>query len=58
MYSGVSLDSFVKKITLQRITAEGLNNLGGHVEVMAENEGLYGHKNAVTVRLEKLASES
>jgi histidinol dehydrogenase len=57
MYSGVSLDSFVKKITLQRITAEGLNNLGSHVEVMAENEGLYGHKNAVTVRLEKLASE-
>jgi histidinol dehydrogenase len=57
MYSGVSLDSFVKKITHQRITAEGLNNLGSHVEVMAENEGLYGHKNAVTVRLKKLASE-
>ncbi|MFB0908897.1 MAG: histidinol dehydrogenase, partial [Spirosomataceae bacterium] len=57
MYSGVSLDSFVKKITHQRITAEGLSNLGSHVEVMAENEGLYGHKNAVTVRLKKLASE-
>jgi histidinol dehydrogenase len=57
MYSGVSLDSFVKKITHQRITAEGLNNLGSHVEVMAENEGLHGHKNAVTVRLKKLASE-
>ncbi|MFT6205244.1 MAG: histidinol dehydrogenase [Spirosomataceae bacterium] len=57
MYSGVSLDSFVKKITHQRITAEGLNSLGSHVEVMAENEGLHGHKNAVTVRLKKLASE-
>jgi histidinol dehydrogenase len=58
MYSGVSLDSFVKKITHQRISAEGLKKLGPYVEIMAENEGLYGHKNAVTVRLEKLVSES
>lgn len=54
MYSGVSLDSFVKKITMQRIDAEGLKKLGPHVEVMAENEGLHGHKNAVTVRLASL----
>ncbi len=57
MYSGVSLDSFVKKITLQRITAAGLQSLGPHVEVMAENEGLVGHKRAVSVRLEKLVGE-
>lgn len=56
MYSGVSLDSFVKKITMQRITEVGLRNLGPHVEIMAENEGLDGHKNAVTVRLKKIAN--
>ena len=53
-YSGVSLDSFVKKITYQKITAEGLKNLGPVVEVMAENELLHAHKNAVTIRLNSL----
>ncbi len=53
-YSGVSLDSFVKKITYQKITAEGLKNLGPTVEVMAANELLEAHKNAVTVRLNYL----
>lgn len=51
-YSGVSLDSFVKKITLQQISKEGIKNLGPIVEKMAEAEQLFAHKNAVTVRLE------
>ncbi|SDA52158.1 histidinol dehydrogenase [Algoriphagus alkaliphilus] len=53
-YSGVSLDSFVKKITYQKITAEGLKTLGPVVEVMAANELLEAHKNAVTIRLNYL----
>lgn len=53
-YSGVSLDSFVKKITFQSITKEGLKNIGKTIEVMAEAESLTAHKNAVTVRLNKL----
>jgi histidinol dehydrogenase len=53
-YSGVSLDSFVKKITFQHLTSEGLKNLGGAVELMAQAEGLEAHKNAVTIRLNKL----
>lgn len=51
-YSGVSLDSFVKKITIQEVNMEGLQNIGPAVELMAEAEGLWAHKNAVTVRLE------
>ena len=50
-YSGVSLDSFVKKITYQKITAKGLQALGPAVEIMAANEQLDAHKNAVTLRL-------
>ncbi len=50
-YSGVSVDSFVKKITFQHITAEGLQNLGPTVEILAELEGLQAHKNAVSIRL-------
>ncbi len=50
-YSGVSLDSFVKKITFQKISKEGIGNIGRAVELMAEAEGLYAHKNAVTIRL-------
>ncbi|EIM78581.1 bifunctional histidinal dehydrogenase/ histidinol dehydrogenase [Nitritalea halalkaliphila LW7] len=53
-YSGVSLDSFVKKITYQKITAEGIQILGPTVEIMAEHELLEAHKNAVTVRLKSL----
>lgn len=53
-YSGVSLDSFVKKITYQKLTPEGIQNIGPTVEVMAENELLHAHKNAVTVRLNSL----
>jgi len=54
MYSGVSLDSFVKKISFQQLTTGGLRNIARIVEVMAEAEGLQAHKNAVTVRLNKL----
>ncbi len=53
-HSGVSLDSFVKKITYQKITAKGIAKLGPTVEIMAENERLDAHKNAVTMRLEYL----
>ncbi|GHE31330.1 histidinol dehydrogenase [Sphingobacterium griseoflavum] len=49
-YSGVSVDSFVKKITFQHINAEGLNQIGSTVEILAELEGLHAHKNAVSVR--------
>ncbi|TAF03284.1 MAG: histidinol dehydrogenase, partial [Runella slithyformis] len=54
-YSGVSLDSFVKKITVQHITPEGLRHLGPTVEVMAEAESLHAHKRAVSIRLSSLA---
>ena len=53
-FSGVSLDSFVKKITFQKLTAEGILNLGNTVEVMAKAEQLDAHKRAVSVRLEQL----
>jgi histidinol dehydrogenase len=53
-YSGVSLDSFVKKITYQKISPQGLKKLGPSVEIMAENEQLDAHKLAVTVRLNYL----
>ncbi len=56
-YSGVSLDSFIKNITYQEITPEGLENLGPHVEIMAEAESLIAHKNAVTVRLNSLKNK-
>jgi histidinol dehydrogenase len=52
-YSGVSVDSFVKKITFQHISNEGIQNIGPTVEVLAELEGLQAHKNAVTVRMKK-----
>ena len=51
-YSGVSLDSFIRKITFQEITPEGLRLIGPAIEVMAANEHLDAHKNAVKVRME------
>ncbi len=51
MYSGVSLDSFVKKISFQQLTREGLNWIGHTVQTMAAAEGLDAHKNAVAIRL-------
>lgn len=54
MYSGVSLQSFQKFITMQKVSKEGLQNLGPTVETLADIEGLDAHKNAVTLRLNKL----
>lgn len=53
-YSGVSLDSFIRKITFQELTPAGITAIGPAIEVMASNEQLDGHKNAVTVRLKEL----
>lgn len=53
-YSGVNLDSFIKKITFQEITKEGIRNLGNTIEVMAAGEQLDAHRNAVTIRLSSL----
>ncbi|CAM1340491.1 histidinol dehydrogenase [Tenacibaculum aestuarii] len=53
-YSGVSLDSFVKKITFQEVTKEGITTIGKSIELMAAAEGLQAHKNAITVRLKEL----
>ncbi|MCA5003690.1 histidinol dehydrogenase [Sphingobacterium bovistauri] len=50
-YSGVSVDSFVKKITFQSINEEGLQHIGSTVEILAELEGLQAHKNAVSIRM-------
>lgn len=49
-YSGVSVDSFIKKITFQHISEEGLQQIGSTVEILAELEGLQAHKNAVSIR--------
>jgi histidinol dehydrogenase len=53
-YSGVNLDSFSKSITFQKISKEGIQNIGNAIEIMAEAEGLQAHKNAVTIRLKDL----
>jgi histidinol dehydrogenase len=52
-WSGVSVDTFVRKITFQQLSKEGLQRIGKTVEVMAEAEGLQAHRNAVTIRLGK-----
>lgn len=53
-YSGVNLDSFLKSITFQKITKQGLQNIGKTIELMADAEGLQAHKNAVSIRLKDL----
>lgn len=53
-YSGVNLDSFMKSMTFQKITADGIRAIGPAIELMAEAEGLQAHKNAVTLRLKDL----
>ena len=53
-YSGVNLDSFMKSMTFQKITKEGMKSIGNTIEVMAEAEGLQAHKNAVTLRMNSL----
>lgn len=55
--AGVSVDSFVKKITYQQISEEGLRNIGPIVETMAEAEQLHAHRQAVTIRLQHLANQ-
>lgn len=50
-YSGVSVDSFVKTITYQKLSEEGIKNIGRTVELMAKAEGLDAHANAVSIRL-------
>ncbi len=55
-YSGVNLDSFMKSMTFQKITSEGIQNIGRTIELMAEAEGLQAHKNAVSLRLNALKS--
>lgn len=57
-YSGVHLDSFMKNMTFQKITKEGIRAIGGAIENMAEAEGLQAHKNAVTLRLQFLNEQS
>lgn len=56
-YSGVNLDSFMKSMTFQELSPEGIKNIGNAIELMAEAEGLQAHKNAVTLRLNKLAKD-
>lgn len=56
-FSGVNLDSFQKAITFQEITKSGLQGIGGAIEQMAEAEGLRAHRNAVTLRLEKMKQD-
>lgn len=56
-YSGVNLDSFIRKITFQEISANGLRSLGPVIETMAAGESLDAHKNAVTVRLQAIANK-
>ena len=53
-YSGVNLDSFMKSMTFQKISKEGIRHIGNAIEIMAEAEGLQAHKNAVSLRLESL----
>jgi histidinol dehydrogenase len=56
-YSGVNLDAFLKAITFQKIAKNGLQIIGPAIEIMAAEEGLQAHKNAVTLRLESLKGE-
>ena len=56
-YSGVSLDSFIKKITFQQISKSGIKLLGPTIEIMAEAENLIAHKNAVSIRLKYLQND-
>ncbi len=56
-YSGVSLDSFIKKITFQQLSEEGIAGIGAAVETMAEAEELFAHKNAVTLRLGEVSAQ-
>jgi len=56
-YSGVNLDSFLKSITFQKITKDGIKNIGPHVELLAGAEGLSAHKMSVTLRLNEIKND-
>jgi len=56
-YSGVSVDSFLKNISFQAISAEGIRNLGPTIELMAEAESLAGHRNAVAIRIKSIQND-
>ena len=56
-HGGVSTESFMKKISFQELTAEGITNLGPAIEIMAEAESMKGHKNAVSIRLKSLRND-
>ena len=57
-YSGVNLDSFLKIMSFQKISAAGIQNIGKAIEIMADAEGLFAHKNAVSLRLESLENKN
>lgn len=57
-YSGVNLDSYNRKVTFQHLTEKGVKSIGRAVEIMAENEHLDAHKNAMTVRIDRICSEA
>lgn len=57
-YNGVNLDSFSRKITFQHLTAEGIKSIGHTVEIMAKNEQLFAHKNAMTLRIQDLKKQT
>ena len=57
-YSGVSLDSYIKKISFQEISREGLKNIGKYIGIMAEAEDLAAHKNAISIRLKSIYDET
>jgi len=56
-YSGVSAESYIKKITFQEVTQSGIKNIGKAIELMAEAEQLIGHRNAVSLRLKSIEDE-
>lgn len=56
-YSGVNIDSYCRKITFQELTIQGVKNIGGAVETMAQAEGLQAHKNAMTLRMEEATGQ-
>lgn len=58
VFSGVSVASFSKKITFQELNKEGMMNIGASVEILAEAEKLFAHKNAVTIRLQDIQNSS
>ena len=57
-YSGVNLNSFQKTISFQKISEKGIQGIGPSIEIMAEAEGLFAHKNAVTLRLDSLRTKN